>query len=378
MSAVLDLLDDLLRRPSLTPEDAGCQHLIGQRLAAAGFTVTHLRFGDTDNLWATHGATGPLFALVGHTDVVPTGPLEAWTSPPFEPTVRDGKLFARGAADMKSGVAAMCCALERFVAERPDHPGTVALMLTSDEEGPAQHGVKQVMEWLATQGLRIDHCLIGEPSSRERLGDQMRNGRRGSLHGYLTVHGIQGHVAYPELARNPVHQSAAAIAELAAHRFDGGNDSFPPSSFQIYEIKSGTGANNVIPGSMTVNFNFRFGTASTPESLEAQVRAILDRHGLDYELRMRLASSPFHTGEGPLLAAVRESVAEVCGYEPVADTGGGTSDGRYIAPTGAAVVELGPVNASIHKIDEWVELHDVGRLQSIYEGVLGRLALAKR
>lgn len=371
----LALTEALVRCPSLTPDDAGCQDLLAARLAAAGFTIHRLRFHQTDNLWAVHGTTGPLLALVGHTDVVPTGPLEQWSSPPFEPVQRNGRLYGRGTADMKASVAALCLAAERFVRAHPDHPGRIGYMMTSDEEGPAKDGVKRVAEWLHERGERIDHALIGEPSSDLRFGDRIRNGRRGSLHGTILVQGIQGHVAYPDKARNPVHQFGPALVDLVATRFDEGNASFPPSSFQIYEVKAGTGANNVIPGVLEVRFNFRFGSASTPASLEAQVRAVLDRHGLDYQLKMRLASESFLTERGRLLDAVQVSLTHTLGAPAVSDTGGGTSDGRFIAPYGAEVVELGPVNASIHQIDEWVELACLEPMVDVYAQVIEKVLL---
>lgn len=362
----------LIERPSLTPDDAGCQQLLAARLQAVGFTVEHLRRNQTDNLWAVHGQSGPVLALVGHTDVVPTGPLEQWVSPPFAAVERNGQMYGRGAADMKASVAALCLAAERYVRRYPDHPGRLAYLMTSDEEGPAKDGVQFVMECLQARGERIHYALIGEPSSSTVLGDRIRHGRRGSLHGTLVVQGIQGHVAYPDQARNPVHQFAPALVDLVATRFDEGNEAFPPSSFQIYEVKAGTGANNVIPGTLEVRFNFRFGTASTPQSLEAQVRAVLDRHRLDYTLRMRLASESFLTTSGVLLQAVESSLQDILGVRSVRDTGGGTSDGRYIAPTGAEVVELGPINASIHQINECVPLDCLEPMVRVYESIIAR------
>ncbi|GMU42059.1 MAG: succinyl-diaminopimelate desuccinylase [Xanthomonadales bacterium] len=373
MTSVLSLTQALVALPSVTPDDAGCQALIGARLRDAGFEVTHLRFGETDNLWATHGSGAPVLALVGHTDVVPPGPLERWSSAPFEPVVRDGRLYGRGAADMKSAIAALTLAAERFVAAHPGHPGTLAILYTSDEEGPARDGIQAVMPWLAERGIRLDYALIGEPSSGAIQGDRIRIGRRGSMHGYLTIKGIQGHVAYPEQARNPIHQFAPALTELVATRFDGGNAHFPPTSFQIYEVKAGTGANNVIPGDLQVNFNFRFGTASTEASLRACVEDVLARHGIEYELRTRVASIPFLTEPTTLIGAVVASCREHLGVDPVLDTGGGTSDGRFIAPTGAEVVELGPLNDSIHKVDEWVRIADLEPLAHSYGGVIERL-----
>ncbi len=373
MSDVIALTCELIRRASVSPEDAGCQALLAQRLAAAGFAIEHLPFGDVKNLWATHGSGGPVLALLGHTDVVPTGPLDAWSSPPFQPTLRDGLLFGRGAADMKGSVAAMVIALERFVAAHPDHPGTVALLLTSDEEAEAIDGVRQVAAHFRDTGQRIDWCLVGEPSSRERLGDRSRVGRRGSLSGYLTVHGVQGHVANPHLARNPIHELAPALAELCATRWDEGSADFPPTGFQVSNLHAGTGANNVIPGDCAVVFNFRYGTVTTSAELKSRTEAVLQRHGLQYELRWHASGEPFLSPpDGRLRAAVREAVAEACGIEPAFDTGGGTSDGRFIAPLGAEVVELGPVNHSIHKIDEHVGVDELHALVDIYASVVAR------
>ena len=376
MTEVLDLTAALIACASVTPDDAGCQQLIADRLARAGFAITPLRFGDTDNLWATHGRGAPVLALVGHTDVVPPGPLDQWTSPPFKPTLRDGRLWGRGAADMKSAIAAMSIAAERFVAAHPEHSGTLAILYTSDEEGPAKDGIQAVMPWLAERGIRLDFALIGEPSTGARQGDRIRIGRRGSMHGYLTVKGIQGHVAYPELARNPIHEFAPALAELVNTRFDEGNAHFPPTSFQIYELKAGTGANNVIPGELCVNFNFRYSSASSELTLRAQVEKILDHHGVHFELRTRVASAPFLTQERTLIDAAVAACREHLGIDPRLDTGGGTSDGRFIAPTGAEVVELGPLNDSIHKVDEWVEVADLEPLERAYQGVIERLLVS--
>ncbi len=373
MSEVLDLTCALVERPSVTPDDAGCQGLLGVRLRHSGFAVESLRYGAVDNLWATHGTGRPVCVFLGHTDVVPSGPAAAWRSPPFVPTLRDGVLYGRGAADMKGAVAAMVLALEGFVAAHPDHPGTVALLLTSDEEGEARDGVRRVMEEFRTRGQRIDFCLVGEPSSRERLGDVIRVGRRGSLSGALTVRGVQGHVAYPELVRNPIHLAAPALAELAATRWDAGNAEFPPTSFQISNLHAGTGANNVVPGTLEALFNFRYCTQSTAASLRERVEALLARHGLDHSLRWDHSGEPFLTGDGPLRRAVVDAVGEVCGIVPEPSTGGGTSDGRFVAPLGAQVVELGPLNASIHQIDEGVRLADLERLPTLYGAVLRRL-----
>ena len=370
MSAVLDLTCALIRRASLTPDDAGCQALIATRLEKAGFAIEHLRFGNVDNLWATHGS-GATLAFLGHTDVVPSGPVDAWRSPPFEPTLRDGRLYGRGAADMKSGVAAMVVALERFVGAHPHHAGRIALLLTSDEEGDAIDGVRRVAAEFRARSERIDWCVVGEPSSRERLGDLIRIGRRGSLTGRLRVRGVQGHVAYPEKARNPIHAFAPALAELAAARWDDGNDAFPPTSFQISNLNSGTGADNVIPGDLQAVFNFRFGTASTSAALRARVEEILVRHGVELgddasALDWRVSGEPFLSAAGPLRAAVLAAIAEHCSIVPEQSTGGGTSDGRFIAPLGTEVVEIGPNNASIHKVDESIAVEELERLPALY------------
>ena len=373
MSSILELTSELIRRASVTPDDAGCQALLAARLSDAGFKIEKLRYGEVDNLWATHGTNEPVLVFLGHTDVVPTGPVEQWSSPPFEPTIRDGHLYGRGAADMKSGVAAMTLALEAFVRRHRDHCGTVALLLTSDEEGPSRDGVRRVVEEFRRRGQRIDWCLVGEPSSQAVLGDLIRIGRRGSLHGQLRVQGVQGHVAYPEKALNPIHAAAPALAELASIRWDEGNASFPPTSFQISNIHSGTGANNIIPGSLDITFNFRFSTASTPDELREKVETCLKRHGLDFSIDWNLSGEAFLTGQGPLRDAVTAAIESTCGISPIASTGGGTSDGRFIAPLGAEVVELGPLNASIHKIDECVALQDLERLPALYLDVAERL-----
>jgi succinyl-diaminopimelate desuccinylase len=370
MSHVLDLTSALIRCRSLTPNDAGCQALLAARLERARFTIEHLRFGEVDNLWATHGSGDPVLVFLGHTDVVPTGPEADWTSQPFEPTIRDGRLYGRGAADMKSGVAAMTLALEAFVEAQPVHRGTVALLLTSDEEGPVNRdGVKRVVEEFRRRGQRIDWCVTGEPSSRERLGDIVRVGRRGSLSGTLRVRGVQGHVAYPDKVRNPIHLAAPALAELAATRWDEGNAEFPPTSFQISNVHSGTGALNVVPGELEVRFNFRYCTASSGDDLQVRTEAMLRKHELDFTLEWDLSGEPFLTHDGPLRRAVRAAVLEVCGIVPQADTGGGTSDARFIAPMGAEVVELGPVNASIHKIDECVALDELESLPRLHRRI---------
>jgi len=371
ISAVLRLTCDLIRRRSLTPDDAGCQALIAERLRHAGFAIESLRYGNVDNLWATHGAGDPVFVFLGHTDVVPSGPEADWSSAPFEPTLRDGRLYGRGAADMKSGVAAMALALEAFVAAHPRHRGSVALLLTSDEEGPLNRdGVKRVAEEFRRRGQRIDWCVVGEPSSAQRLGDIVRVGRRGSLSGTLVVRGVQGHVAYPKKVRNPIHLAAPALAELAATRWDEGNAEFPPTSFQISNVRSGTGALNVVPGALEACFNFRFCTASSAQSLRERSEAILRGHGLDFTLDWDLSGEPFLTRSGALRGAAQAVIEEVCGVSPVMDTGGGTSDARFIAPLGAEVVEIGPVNASIHKVDEHVALAELEVLPRLYQRLL--------
>lgn len=366
MSDILELTSELIRRASVTPEDGGCQAMLAARLADKGFKIENLRYGEVDNLWATHGIAGPVLVFLGHTDVVPTGPVEQWSSPPFDPTIRDGYLYGRGAADMKSGVAAMTLALEAFVQSQPDHRGTVALLLTSDEEGPSKDGVRRVVEEFRRRGQRIDWCLVGEPSSQARLGDLIRIGRRGSLHGQLRVNGVQGHVAYPEKALNPIHAAAPALAELALTRWDEGNAEFPPTSLQISNIHGGTGANNIIPGHLDVTFNFRYSTASTERSLREQLEACLNRHALNFTIAWNLSGEPFLTGHGRLRSAVVAAIQSTCATTPIASTGGGTSDGRFIAPLGAEVVELGPVNETIHKIDECVSITDLEHLPMLY------------
>ncbi len=375
MSAVFDLTCELIRRASVTPDDAGCQLLIAARLARAGFAIEHLRFGEVDNLWATHGGDGPTLVFLGHTDVVPSGPPEAWSSAPFEPAVKNGCLYGRGAADMKSGVAAMVVALEEFARTRPDHPGRVALLLTSDEEGAAVDGVRRVAAEFRARGERLDACVVGEPSSKQRLGDLIRIGRRGSLTGRLRVRGVQGHVAYPDKADNPIHRFAPALAELAATRWDEGDEAFPPTSFQVSNLGSGTGADNVIPGDLHAVFNFRYGTASTAQGLRERVEAILHRQGLAFDLEWWLSGEPFLTRAGPLRDAVVAAIRAQEGMEPELSTGGGTSDGRFIAPLGAEVVELGPCNATIHKIDERIAVDELERLPALYRNIVERYLL---
>ena len=391
MSEVFELAANLIRRRSVTPEDAGCLPLIGERLAKLGFQVEHLRYGEVDNLWATHSSpssglrrgdggevSGPLLVFLGHIDVVPSGPEDQWQSPPFEPVVRDGRLYGRGAADMKGSVAAMVVALERFVTAHPDHPGRVGLLLTSDEEGPTNlDGVRRVAEHFRAIGERIDWCVVGEPSAKQRLGDLIRVGRRGSLSGTLTVRGVQGHVAYPEKALNPIHAFAPALTALAAERWDSGNADFPPTSFQVSNLNAGTGANNVIPGALKALINFRYSTASTAAELRERTEAVLSQHGLDYTLEWNLSGEPFLTPEGGHLREIVVSVCrDLCGLDPEQSTGGGTSDGRFIAPLGAEVVELGPVNATIHKVDECVDVAELERLPDLYQAICERMLLA--
>ncbi|MDR6936674.1 succinyl-diaminopimelate desuccinylase [Luteibacter sp. 3190] len=374
MTPVLALTKDLIARRSVTPEDAGCLPLIAARLEKLGFRIEHLRFGDVDNLWATHGTEGPVLAFLGHTDVVPTGPEDRWRFPPFEPTEHEGMLYGRGAADMKGSVAAMVVALERFVGAHPSHAGTVGLLLTSDEEGVALHGVREVVEHFAATGQRIDACVVGEPSAKERLGDLIRVGRRGSLSGTLTVRGVQGHVAYPEKAKNPIHAFAPALAALAAERWDEGNADFPPTSFQVSNLNAGTGANNVIPGELVALINFRFSTASTADALRERAEAILRAHDVDFAIDWHLSGHPFLAPPGGRLREVVAGVCrDLCGIDPEQSTGGGTSDGRFIAPMGAEVIELGPVNATIHKVDECVSIADLERLPDLYEAICERL-----
>lgn len=373
MSDVLELTCELIARPSATPEDAGCQALVAGRLAKSGFACEHLRFGEVDNLWATHGSGAPVLVLLGHTDVVPSGPVEAWTSAPFAPEIRDGVLYGRGAADMKGSVAAFVVAAERFVAVHPDHPGTLAVLLTSDEEGDAIDGVRRVAALFRERGERIDWCITGEPSSTETLGDLLRVGRRGSLSGALTVRGVQGHVAYPHKARNPIHLAAPALAELTARHWDDGYESFPPTSLQVSNLHAGTGANNVIPGELQVLFNLRYNPHWDAPKLEAEIAALLDRHGLDYALKWHRSGEPFYTPEGTLRSVAREVLGEFAGTPPEESTGGGTSDARFIAPLGAQCIELGPVNASIHQIDEHVRVADLEALPGLYRRLVERL-----
>jgi len=371
--AVLELARHLIARPSVTPEDFGCQALLAERLSNAGFRVEHLPFGEVRNLWARRGKRGPLLVFAGHTDVVPPGPETAWDSPPFEPTQRNGRLYGRGAADMKGALAAMLVAAERFVAAHPEHAGSLGFLITSDEEGPARNGTRRVVETLCERDEEIDWCVVGEPSSRERLGDVVRNGRRGSLTGTLRVQGIQGHVAYPDKALNPIHQALGVLRTLTTAEWDTGNADFPPTSFQIAEISAGTGASNVIPGELKVVFNLRYSPATTAEALQERIEAMLADAGLDYSADWHLSGRPFHTPEGSLLDAVCDSVATLAGRRPELSTGGGTSDGRFIAPAGAQVIELGLLNDSIHQVNECTPIDDLDTLASLYQQIMERL-----
>jgi succinyl-diaminopimelate desuccinylase len=370
MSNTLQLLNDLIRRPSVTPKDEGCQDVLTDRLKPLGFSEERLDFVDTQNLWLRKGTAKPLFVFLGHTDVVPTGPLDAWVSPPFEPTIRDGKLYGRGAADMKGGIAAFVTAVERFVANHPDHQGSIAIMMTSDEEGIATNGVVKVVEVLEARHEKIDWCLVGEPSSDKKIGDVIRIGRRGSLCAKLTIQGIQGHVAYPELADNPIHNFAPALKELTEEVWDQGNHNFPPTSLQVSNIHSGTGAENIIPGNVVVQFNLRFSTELDEHIIKQRTHAILDKYGFSYGMQWRLSGNPFLTKRGELIEAAHTAIQTITGYETKDDTGGGTSDGRFIAPTGAQVIELGPLNESIHKINEHIAVNDLEVLSAIYEQIL--------
>lgn len=376
MSRTLDLAIELISKPSVTPEDHNCQNIMAQRLQTLGFNNEHLRFADVDNLWSRRGSAAPLFVFAGHTDVVPTGPLSKWSSEPFKPEIRDGHLYGRGTADMKGSIAAMLTATERFVARHPNHKGSIAYLITSDEEGPSINGTVKVVEHLEKRNEKINWCLVGEPSSEKKLGDVVKNGRRGSLGCTLTIRGKQGHVAYPHLADNPIHRAAPALAELAATEWDQGNEFFPKTTFQISNINAGTGATNVIPGECQVIFNLRFSTEVNEDILRSRIEAILRKHQLNFEIQWNLSGNPFLTPRGELVAATQKAIAEICGYETKLSTAGGTSDGRFIAPTGAQVLELGPLNATIHQIDENVSVADLDTLSEIYERILEHLLLA--
>ena len=376
-SPTLELTRELISRRSLTPEDAGCLDLIGTRLEALGFKLERMRCGEVDNLWARRGADGPLVCFAGHTDVVPTGPVEKWDSDPFTPTIRDGMLYGRGASDMKGSLAAFVTGIEKFIAAHPAHKGSISLLLTSDEEGIAVDGTVRVVEALQARGETIDYCIVGEPTSVNKTGDTIKNGRRGSLSGTLVVKGVQGHIAYPHLVKNPIHMAAPAIAELAATVWDEGNEYFPPTSWQISNIRGGTGATNVVPGTVEILFNFRHSTASTVDSLMRRVHAILDKHALEYDLEWEQPpGKPYQTPRGDLVDAVSAVIKEVTGLDTELSTSGGTSDGRFIADICPQVIELGPLNATIHKINECVAVADLDALSAIYFGTLERL-LAK-
>lgn len=372
-SSTLALAKELIERHSVTPDDAGCLEIISARLAKLGFRLERIDVGGVMNLWARRGEALPLLCLAGHTDVVPPGPPERWHTSPFVPSIRDGVLYGRGAADMKTSLAAFVTAIERFVGDHPDHAGSIALLLTSDEEGVATHGTVKVVEALAARGEHLDYCIVGEPTSVKRLGDMIKNGRRGSLSGTLTVRGQQGHVAYPHLARNPIHELAPALAELTTIRWDGGNEFFPPTAWQVSNIHAGTGANNVIPGECQVLFNFRFASVSSAESLKQRTHEVLDRHGLDYTIDWHLSGRPYLTGRGRLVEAISGAIRDETGIETELSTTGGTSDGRFIADICAEVVEFGPVNATIHKINECVAVDAIEPLSHIYERTLTAL-----
>ncbi|HCA26646.1 MAG TPA: succinyl-diaminopimelate desuccinylase [Betaproteobacteria bacterium] len=374
-NTTLDLAKALISRPSITPNDAGCQELLISRLTALGFHIEPLRFNNVNNLWARRGDSAPVICFAGHTDVVPTGPREQWRSDPFSPTEHDGKLYGRGAADMKTSLAAFITAIEQFLAAHPRAAGSIALLITSDEEGVAVDGTEKVVAALAARGERLDYCIVGEPTAERRLGDTIKNGRRGSLSGDLTVNGVQGHIAYPHLAKNPIHLAAPAIAELAAVRWDEGNAYFPPTTWQISNIHGGAGATNVIPGSVAIQFNFRFSTASTVDTLKQKVHAILDRHALDYTLAWSLSGKPYLTPRGTLVDALDQAIHTVTGVRPALSTSGGTSDGRFIADICPQVVEIGPLNQTIHKIDECVALADIEPLSDIYRETLKQLLI---
>jgi succinyl-diaminopimelate desuccinylase len=373
MSDTLALAKQLIARRSLTPEDAGCQDILIERLTKLGFSIERLRFGSVDNLWARRGTTSPVVVFAGHTDVVPSGPPESWFSPPFEPTLRDGMLYGRGAADMKTSIAAFITAIEAFLEEHPTHNGSIALLITSDEEGVAVDGTVRVVEALHARGETIDFCIVGEPTSNKKVGDMIKNGRRGSLNGTLTVKGIQGHIAYPHLVKNPIHMVAPAIAELASTTWDNGNEYFPPTSWQISKMNSGTGATNVVPGTAEILFNFRFSTASTAQQLQNKVHAILDKHKVEYDLVWELSGKPYLTAKGSLVVAISDAIEQAYGITPELSTSGGTSDGRFIADICPQVIEFGPLNATIHKLNECVAVADIEPLKLTYQITLNNL-----
>lgn len=371
MSSVLELTCELIKRPSVTPEDAGCQKLLAERLEKLGFKIEHLRFGEVDNLWARRGEEKPLIVFAGHTDVVPAGALEQWQFPPFEPTISEGYLYGRGSADMKGGIAASIIAVENFIAKNPNHTGSIGFLITSDEEGVAINGTVKVIEHLKQRGEHLDYCLLGEPSSKIKVADEIKNGRRGSLTGHLKIKGIQGHVAYPHLAKNPIHLFSDALQKLCAEKWDDGNEFFPPTTFQLVDIHAGNGVTNVIPAELKVMFNFRYGTASTADALKERVEKLLSN--LDYELSWESAGLPFLTAKGKLLEVAKETIKEICGYETTLSTSGGTSDGRFIAPNGTEVLEIGMSNATIHKVNERATIEDLEKLGLLFEKILEKL-----
>lgn len=373
MSKTLELAKELISRRSVTPDDQGCQELLISRLEPLGFRIERMRFGDVDNFYARRGESGPLLVFAGHTDVVPTGPIDQWHTPPFEPTIKDGMLYGRGAADMKTSLAAFITAIEAFVSEHPDHPGSIGLLITSDEEGVAVNGTVKVVETLKARNELIDYCIVGEPTSSQVVGDMIKNGRRGSLSGKLTIKGVQGHIAYPHLVKNPIHLVAPAIKDMVATVWDEGNEYFPPTSWQISNMHGGTGATNVVPGEVEILFNFRFSTASTAESLKQRVHAILDKHKLDYTLLWELSGKPFLTPKGSLVSAISSAIEQAFGVTPELSTTGGTSDGRFIANIAAQVVEFGPLNATIHKLNECVAVADIEPLHHTYKLTLEAL-----
>ena len=373
MTATLDLSKQLISIPSVTPEDMGCQKIIADRLNNAGFKIENLRYGEVDNLWARYGEQSPLFVFAGHTDVVPTGPVDQWSSDPFTPTIIDDVMTGRGTADMKSSIAAMVCACEEFLADKTELAGSIAFLITSDEEGPAIDGTVKVIEYLENNDIKIDWCLVGEPSSTNMLGDIIKNGRRGSISGDLTIHGVQGHIAYPHLAKNPIHLFAGALQDLCDEAWDNGNEHFPPTSFQISNINGGTGASNVIPGDLNIQFNLRFSTEITDQQIKQRVEDIIKKHQLEYTLDWSLSGQPFLTPGGKLVEATTRAIKSVCNIDTELSTAGGTSDGRFIAPTGAQVIELGPLNESIHKIDENINIQQLEKLTNVYTEILRNL-----
>ncbi|MBQ0755667.1 MAG: succinyl-diaminopimelate desuccinylase [Amphritea sp.] len=373
LSPTIELAKELISRRSVTPEDGGCQELMIERLEALGFHIERLQFEEVTNLWARRGTTGPVFCFAGHTDVVPTGPEENWDHPPFDPIIQDGFLCGRGAADMKGSIAAFMTALERFIEHHPDHNGSIALLITSDEEGPFVNGTTRVIDHLEARNEKINWCIVGEPSSTEKVGDVIKNGRRGSISGDLIIRGVQGHVAYPHMVENPIHLAAPALNDLASELWDEGNEFFPPTSLQISNIHAGTGATNVVPGHIDVQFNLRFSTEVTAEQIKARTYEILNRYGLNFDINWTLSGNPFITDRSDLVEACVDSIKAITGLDTELSTSGGTSDGRFIAPTGAQVIELGPINATIHKVNERVKADDLNTLSSLYENIMARL-----